>query len=82
MLERVAGALGFALVVPRVPLRAILTHDVRCDMDVVAAVFCTPVVNGNPPAGCFSVGAGKAHLTHEVRGDTSPNLVPEGSFFW
>ena len=82
MLEHVTRLLSSPLVVPRTPLRAILTDDVRCDMDVVPAVFRTPVMDRDPPAWRFSIGAGKAHLTHEVRGDASPDLITKGSFFW
>ena len=75
MLECVAGALGAFLVIPGVPLGAVFAHDVCCDVDVVAAVFCAAVVNGNPAARCFAIGAGKAHLIHEVCGDASPDLI-------
>ena len=82
MLECVTGALGFALVVPGAPLGAVLAHDVRCDVDVVAAVFCASVMDRDPPAWRFSICPGKTHRVHEVCGDSSPDLVPEGSFFW
>ena len=55
MLKRVAGTLRFTLVVPRVPLRAILTHDGGRDVDVVATVFRTPVMDRDPPAWRFSI---------------------------
>ena len=66
MLERVACLLSSPLVVPRAPLRAILAHDVRCDMDVVPAVFRAPMMDRDPPARRFSIGTSKAHLVHEV----------------
>ena len=55
MLEHVACLLSSPLVVPWTPLRAILAHDGSRDVNVVAAVFRAPMVNGNPPAWRFSV---------------------------
>ena len=82
MLEHVACLLSSPLVVPRAPLRAILTYNVRRDVDVVSAVLRAPVMDRDPPAGRFSVCPREAHRVHEVRGDPSPDLITQGSFFW
>src|SRR5690606_40545088 len=75
-LERAHRSLGAAEVVVHRRLRAVLTHKVYGQVDVIVAVRRDTVTDGDPPARCLrALIVVEPHRAHEVVRDRDPLLV-------